>query len=207
MFYRLAYSIGLYPWEDSARNQGFAQKISMLFDREESGREPPYGQALDLGCGSGIWGVELARRGWQVTGIDIVAKALSRASERAKNASVKMRLVHGNATALRQAGVGCGFQLVLDTGAFHALNSSQRRVMGLEVSAIAAPDASVLLLLWPQRRSSSIEDTFRREVEASFPGWKLTDVEPSGFRLPRILELLVPPGEHCYWCRLHRAGQ
>jgi hypothetical protein len=29
---------------------------SEMFDREENGREPPYGPALDLGTGSGIWG-------------------------------------------------------------------------------------------------------------------------------------------------------
>jgi hypothetical protein len=35
---------------------------SEMFDREENGREPPYGPALDLGTGSGIWGVQLAKR-------------------------------------------------------------------------------------------------------------------------------------------------
>lgn len=50
--------------------------ISGLFDREESGRQAPYGSALDLGCGTGMQAVELARRGWQVTGVEIVPKAL-----------------------------------------------------------------------------------------------------------------------------------
>ena len=66
----------------------FTDKISELFDREESGREPPYGPALDLGTGSGIWGVLLAKRGWQVTGVDLVEKALRRARDRVTNAGV-----------------------------------------------------------------------------------------------------------------------
>ena len=81
MNYRLAYWLGFHPWEDAATDAPFAAKISEIFDREESGREPPYGPALDIGTGSGIWGVELAKRGWQVTGIDIVDKALRRGQD------------------------------------------------------------------------------------------------------------------------------
>ena len=73
----------------------FAEKISEMFDREESGREPPYGPVLDLGTGSGIWGVQLAKRGWQVTGVDIVEKALRRARDRVKNAGVAVAALSG----------------------------------------------------------------------------------------------------------------
>ncbi|MCC2643940.1 MAG: Methyltransferase type 11 [Nitrospira sp.] len=41
-----------------------------MFDREERERQPPYGPALDLGCGTGMQAVELARRGWQVTAVE-----------------------------------------------------------------------------------------------------------------------------------------
>jgi len=87
--------------------------------REEDGREPPYGRALDLGTGSGVWGVQLAKRGWDVTGLDMVEKALRRARDRVEEAGVEMRLVHGDVTALSQAEIGAGFRLVLDTGTFH----------------------------------------------------------------------------------------
>jgi hypothetical protein len=33
-------------------------------------------------AGSAVWGVRLAKRGWQVTGVDIAEKALERARER-----------------------------------------------------------------------------------------------------------------------------
>ena len=42
---------GFTPWEQTARLPA-ADQIAALFAREEAGREPPYGQALDLGCGS-----------------------------------------------------------------------------------------------------------------------------------------------------------
>jgi SAM-dependent methyltransferase len=202
MNYRFAYAIGFHPWEDAATDPPFVEKISEQFNREEAGRKPPYGPALDLGTGSGIWGIELAKRGWQVTGIDIVDKALRRARHRVRDAGVDMRLVHGDVTALRAAGVGSGFRLVLDTGTFHGLNTPQREAMGREVSAIAAADATVLLLVWPKRRRPLIRGASRSEIEAAFPGWKVTDVEPSHFRPPKILELLMQPDEH--WYRLRR---
>ena len=126
MNYRLAYAIGFHPWEDLAEHPPFAGKLLELVAREEAGREPPYGPALDLGTGSAVWGVQLAKRGWQVTGVDIVEKALRRARERVDEAGVEMRLVRGDVTALRQADVGSGFRLVLDTGTFHGLSDAQR---------------------------------------------------------------------------------
>lgn len=202
MNYRLAYSIGFHPWEDAATDPSFVEKINQQFSREEQGREPPYGRALDLGTGSGIWGVELAKRGWQVTGIDIVEKALRRASDRVQEAGVDMRLVHGDVTGLRAAGVGSGFRLILDTGTFHDFNAMQREAMGREISEIAAPEASVLLLVWPMRLRPLIRGASRGEIETAFPGWHITHVEPSHFRLPKPLELLLRPDEH--WYRLRR---
>ena len=152
MNYSLAYRIGFHPWEDAEEQPSFTDKFSALLDREESGRQPPYGPALDVGTGSGIWGIKLAQRGWQVTGVDIVGKALRRAHERVREAGLDMRLVQGDVTELRATDVGTGFRLVLDTGTFHGLTTAEREAMGREVSAVAAPDATVLLLAWVPRR-------------------------------------------------------
>ena len=43
------------------------------------------GHALDLGCGEGEHAVALAKKGWQVIGVDFVRKAI----ENAKNAAEK----------------------------------------------------------------------------------------------------------------------
>src|SRR5215813_7054580 len=198
MNWRFAYAIDFHPWEDAATDPPFVTKFSQLLDREEKGRELPYGSALDLGTGSGIWAIELAKRGWQVTGVDIVDKALQRARDRVARAGVDIRLVRGDVTALRAAGIGSGFRLVLDTGTFHDLKRTQREAMGREISALAAADATVLLLVWPKRIRPLIRGASRAEVEAAFSEWKVTDVEPSYFRLPKILELLMKPDEHWY---------
>lgn len=203
MNYKFAYGIGFHPWEDAETEPGFVEKITELFAREEEGREPPYGRVLDLGCGSGIWGVQLAKRGWQVTGIDNVEKAIERAHKRVASAEVDVQLLQGDVTALRDAGVGSDFRLVLDSGTFHDFDEAQRIAMGREVNAIAAPDATVLLLVWPRRKRPLIRGATRAEIEAAFPDWHITDIEPSGFVLPKLLEILLRPDEH--WYRLRRA--
>lgn len=202
MNYRFAYSIGFHPWEDAAENRPFVEKAAEVFAREETGRAAPFGRALDVGTGSGIWGIELAKRGWEVTGIDFVPKALARAHDRARQAGVEMRLVQGDVTTLAQAGVGTGFRLILDTGTFHDFKADQRAAMGRGVEAIARPDATLLLLVWPRRRRPLIRGASREEIEAAFPGWTITDVAPSHFRLPKPLEWLLRPDEH--WYRLRR---
>src|SRR5262245_30511297 len=90
--YRLAYAVGFHPWEDLVEHPPFAEKLMELVAREELDG-PPYGPALDIGTGSGVWGVRLAERGWQVTGVDIVERALDRARGRVEETGVEMRLM------------------------------------------------------------------------------------------------------------------
>jgi cyclopropane fatty-acyl-phospholipid synthase-like methyltransferase len=204
MNYRVAYAIGFHPWEDLAEHPPFAGKLLELVAREEAESEPPYGSALDLGTGSGVWGVQLAKRGWRVTGVDMVEKALRRAGERIDEAGVEMRLVHGDVTALREADVGSGFRLVLDTGTFHGLSDAQRSAMGREVTAIAAPEATVLLDCFaPRHRGLLPRGAGRDAVEAAFPGWAVTDVEVADDE-PDALARLFAFDERFY--RLHRNG-
>jgi Methyltransferase domain len=121
---------------------------------------------------------DLAERGWEVTGVDLVEKALRRARERVGEAGVDMRLLRGDVTALREADVGSGFRLLLDTGTFHGLTDTQREAMGQEVSAIAAPDATVILDCFARRRRGPLpRGASRADVERAFPGWNITDVE------------------------------
>src|SRR4051794_4918818 len=177
MNYTLAYAIGFHPWEDLAEHPPFARALLGLVAREEDGRRPPFGRALDLGCGSAVWGMRLAQRGWEVTGVDAVPKALRRGQERASRADVAVTLVHGDVTALRESGVGGGFRLILDTGTFHGLTDDERAAMGREVSAVAAADATVILDCFaPGRRGPLPRGAARDDIERAFPGWHVSDV-------------------------------
>ena len=177
--YRILYTVGFTPWEKMAAPP-VTEQVAALFAREEDGRQPPFGRVLDLGCGSGIWGVMLAARGWEVTGVDAVAKALRSADERARRAGVELRTVEGDVTGLRDAGVGDGFPFLVDFGLFHdELSDEQRVAMGQEVTAVAAPGATLLLMAWaPARRGPLPRGASRSDIEAAFPAWKVLDEEP-----------------------------
>jgi SAM-dependent methyltransferase len=172
LFYRIAYTIGFTPWEHAATHPAAADHIAALFDREERGRSPPYGSALDLGCGSGHWAIELARRGWQVTGVDIVPSAIRQARERARRAGVDVRFIEGDVTKLRAADVGSGFGFIWDFGTVHGLTPDERAAVGREVSAVAAPEATMLMLAWtPRRRGPLPRGASRADIEAAFADW------------------------------------
>lgn len=177
VFYQTAYRVGFHPWEDLLVHEPFAEALIGLFEREEHGKEPPYGKALDLGCGSATWGVGLSARGWQVTGVDNVPKAVARATERIRDAGVNMRVVVGDVTRDLHSSVGSGYDLVVDTGTFHGLTPAQRLDMGGQVTSIASQDATVILDCFaPRRRGPLPRGCTQADVEAAFPAWRITDV-------------------------------
>ena len=203
MNYTLAYRIRSHPWEDALHQQPFVASLSQLLDAEECGRDKPYGRALDLGTGSGIWAVELAKRGWEVTGVDLVDKALERAQHRAHAGRVAVRFLRADVTNLAAPGIGSEFRLLLDTGTFHGLRPAEREAMGRQMDALAAQDATLLMLAWARRRRGPLPlGVTRTEIAAAFPGWQVTDIGPSGFQAPPPVELLLRPGER--WYRLRR---
>jgi 2-polyprenyl-3-methyl-5-hydroxy-6-metoxy-1,4-benzoquinol methylase len=55
---------------------------------------------LDIGCGTGRHAIELARRGYSITGIDLSASQLERARQKAKEAGVRIKLLQLNACSL-----------------------------------------------------------------------------------------------------------
>lgn len=198
-FYSIAYAIGFTPWERAA--QADTVTLARLFAREEDAHGGP-GKALDLGCGSGAHTVTLAERGWKATGVDLIPRALDRARKRIAERQVTADVVHADVTELPADTVGTGYDFFLDVGCFHGLAPAQRRAMGTAVTAIAAPDASLLLLAFkaggaprPLPRGAD-----RPDIEAAFPSWTVTDVEPATTDgMPKPLRKAAPN-----WYRLQR---
>lgn len=169
--YQALYGFGLAPWE-RMKSSPIAERISDMLDvAQEDG--PPVGRALDLGCGRGLWSIELAQRGWDVTGIDAVGSAIKAARDNSIEAGVDPAFVLGDMTNLEAAGVGSGFGLILDFGGVHGLDPSQFPAVGRDVTAVAADGAHLIIVAakpgtqkWPQPRGMS-----REEIDATYPEW------------------------------------
>ena len=75
--------------------------------------------------------------------------------------------------------------------------------MGREVDAVAADDATVLLLAWqPRWRGPLPSGASQDEIEDAFQGWTVTNLGQSDFRAPGPVEMLFRPGER--WFRMRR---
>jgi SAM-dependent methyltransferase len=172
--YALAYRFGLTPWERYGR--AAAASIGALLDREEAERSRPLGRAIDLGCGRGQYTPELARRGWEVVGIDNIPRAIDAANRRGVSGAT---FVVGDVTDLAPADLGT-FDFFFDVGCFQGLSSEQRLAEGRGVSALANPGATLLILAFgPTRMRSVAGGVSRADVEAAFPGWQTLSVEPA----------------------------
>jgi ubiquinone/menaquinone biosynthesis C-methylase UbiE len=107
-----------YMQEPFTRNT--AEEIDFLL--EEFGL-PPQSHILDVGCGSGRHAVELAQRGYQVTGIDISIGMLREAQRRAKEVGVQGMWVQADASVMQLAQRANGV-ICLCEGAFGLLGSA-----------------------------------------------------------------------------------
>lgn len=56
---------------------------------------------LDMGCGTGRHSIELARRGYRMTGVDISSGMLAEAKKAADRAGVKVEWIHSDATEFK----------------------------------------------------------------------------------------------------------
>ena len=61
---------------------------------------PDRGRILDIGCGTGRHAVELARKGFRLTGVDLSAGMLEEARQAARRAGVSVHWIHADVTRL-----------------------------------------------------------------------------------------------------------
>ncbi len=184
--YAIAYRLGVTPWEKAGRDG--AGQFNALLDREQQG-DPPFGRALDIGCGTGDHAVNLARRGWDVTGVDYIPRALAAARAKATAASVDVRFLRADVTAMADT-VGAGYRFLLDVGCFHGLGPDQRPAYVRQVNAVSEPAATMLMLAFRPGRRPPVplpRGASREEVEALFTGWLLVSddaADTSGMAAP-----------------------
>jgi SAM-dependent methyltransferase len=167
LLFKTFYRLGFVPWD------GHPLATSLQKLAEGDGALPP-GTALDLGCGTGDTSIYLAKHGWQVTGVDFVAKAVDKARAKAAANKVDAKFARADVTRLRSEGVGSDFGLVVDNGCLHGMSPDDRDAYAREVSAVAAPDARLLLVEFITGGSYGVPGIDPDEVKRRFAAdWTL----------------------------------
>ncbi len=141
---------------------------------DELARERTPGRVLDVGCGSGRFGVRLAEHGWEAVGLDFAAEMVDLAHEHAAAAGVADRCTFLQADFLAWDAEGA-FDLGLAIGLFDYVAHPQPlldklvKVTGGRVVASFPKRWHVLVpLRWVRLRASNCPVYFytRRRVEA-----------------------------------------
>ena len=168
--YALLYRLGFAPWE----GRDVAQSWRPLLDGPHA---PTPGRALDVGCGSGRDAVYLAKRGWQVTVVDAVEKALDTARRRAAEEGVEVQWVTGDVAALGRLGLEPGYDLLYDFGCIHGLSDVARKGAAEGLTELAAPRATLLITAFKAGRGIALPRGMNREdvVALLGDGWELED--------------------------------
>lgn len=164
-----------------------------LRDLVEGATALPTGHALDVGCGSGINAVYLARHGWRVTAIDFSAAAIARACRAARGVE-GATFLEGDVTMLSVLPIDRPIDLVLDMGCYHSLPDSAKPLYVGELAEVMAPGTP--LVMWEGIRIAP------GEIPAAFArDFVVESVHRKDFPIKRFL---VRRTITAHWYRLRR---
>lgn len=155
-------------------------------------------RVLDAGCGQGDLAIELARRGFEVTGFDISSVAIDQA--RAKAAAAGLAVTFDVQDATRLSLPAASFNSIFDSGLLHSLyriGSDQVDAYLAQLPGLAAPGCALFIVAVSVEAGEGwgITEEFLRDRFGS-PSWTETTVEP-------IQVTAMPEGEPPLSLRAH----
>ncbi|MET8833855.1 class I SAM-dependent methyltransferase [Micromonospora sp. NPDC004540] len=155
------------PWDIGGPQPALAE----VLDRGVNGPK-----VLDIGCGTGDLAIALARRGHQVTGVDISRVAIDLARAKAARAGLPVHFEVQDATDLSLP--SAPFDSVFDSGLLHSIHRNGGAVDRYLASlpGLAAPGATVFVLVVSPAAGHGWGVT-EPELRAGFAGPEWTGTE------------------------------
>ncbi|MFN2304139.1 MAG: SAM-dependent methyltransferase [Anaerolineales bacterium] len=164
------YASGQIPWDDADPPPELIELAKHL--------KP--GKALDLGSGYGRTSIYLAKKGWQVDGIEFISQAVEESQGRAHKAGVDQltRFFLGDVTNLDM--LQGPYDLAVDIGCMHTLTKPELETYRDELKRLLHRGAIYLLFAHLRDLEDSSEDATRWIEEGTLlsifsDGFSLTD--------------------------------
>jgi SAM-dependent methyltransferase len=193
--YRLLYRLGFSPWDNTPGPQ--------LLDRVLAGDSAGAGRrALDVGCGKGRDAIHLAKKGWEVTAVDLEERAIAKARESAAEADAQVHWIVGDVERLAALALPPGYSLIYDLGCIQGLSDEAAALAAEGITSLAAEDATLLFLAFARGRRMILPRGMDREhVEALFgPAWRLIGthdvLQLSTHKVPPPIRKMRPTAYH-----------
>ena len=153
--YSLRYLRGDVPWDTGVT----PPEVTQFLERAAPG------SALDLGCGTGTNAVEMARRGWKVTGVDFAGGAIRKARRKAAQAGVAAEFLAADVSDLPM--LSGPYDYALDIGCLHSLPEKLRAGYAAGLARLVRPGGTYMLYAWlPKERFGRPTGIGPEEVEA-----------------------------------------
>jgi SAM-dependent methyltransferase len=181
------------PW---FRAEPEANLVAALESRGRPGR------ALDVGCGAGNFCVHLARRGWDVTGIDILPQAVAMARALSEKEKLRFEVLQTDILSYAPERL---FDLVYDSGCLHCMNGGGFAAYVRQLPTWLAPGGDYLLGHFGKRHAFDWRPVGpRRRTEATIEGalapeFTLVRKETDEMRVPLPIGPIVRGTS--YWFR------
>lgn len=144
------------------------------------------GRVLDAGCGSGEHSLLAAASGGEVTGVDVSARAIAQAKEKAAARGLDVRFEAGDATNLGQ--LDATFTASIDSGLFHVFNDEDRAKYVVSLASVIEPGGTCHLMCFSEHQPGDFgpRRVTQAELRAAFSdGWTVADIVPSAFEVNR----------------------
>jgi 2-polyprenyl-3-methyl-5-hydroxy-6-metoxy-1,4-benzoquinol methylase len=124
----------------------FLKKIVALLDGK--------GNALDIGCGTGIYAAFMAQTGLQVTALDFVSRALDFARNRAYKLAVNINFIKADIVDWKSSRK---YDLILDSGCLHSIKGQDRTRYKEQIISLLSPGGSYLLVHFGKKHFFNFE--------------------------------------------------
>ncbi|MBW2636209.1 MAG: class I SAM-dependent methyltransferase [Deltaproteobacteria bacterium] len=141
------------------------------------------GRVLDVGCGAGDTIIYLARKGYEVMGIDFVPKAIDITSRKAEKAGLTIPLlVHD---ALRLDELNETFDTIIDAGLFHNFSDGDRKRYAESLASVLKKGGSYYMLCFSDTQGGFVgpRRVSKEEIYRTFAnGWEVRSIRKAKYR-------------------------